>query len=90
MRLGCRISPGTLECTVTIVPHKAHVLCRQLGRELHELKPALPLFDGVTGEPRTVWNDVVLSDIHNGGLNRYTRDPLNKPVWRELTCVAHT
>jgi len=27
------------------------VLCRQVGRELHELKPALPLFDGVTGQP---------------------------------------
>ena len=46
------------------------------------------------GRPRTVWNDVVLFDIHNLtltlNLNRYTRDALNKPVWRELTCVART
>ncbi len=59
VHLGCRISFGTLECTVTIVTQKAHVVCRQVGRELHELKPALPLFDGVTGQPKTVWNDVV-------------------------------
>ena len=42
------------------------------------------------GRPRTVWNDVVLFDIHKLKLNRYTRDALNKPVWRELTCVART
>ena len=35
------------------------------------------------GRPRTVWNDVVLFDIHKLKLNRYTRDALNKPVWRE-------
>lgn len=31
-----------------------------MGRELHELKPALPLFDGVTGQPvpQTVDNRV--------------------------------
>ncbi len=33
---------------------------------------------------------LVLSDIHMLKLNRYTRDALKKPVWRELTCVAHT
>jgi len=54
MRLGCRMSPGYPDCTETIITHKVHVLCRQVGRELHELKPALPLFDGVTGQPRTV------------------------------------
>ncbi len=42
------------------------------------------------GRPRTVWNDVVLFDIHKLKLNRHTRDALNKPVWRELTCVART
>ena len=42
------------------------------------------------GRPRTVWNDVVLFDIHKLKLNRYTRDALKKPVWRELTCVART
>ena len=26
------------------------VSCRQLGVQLHELQPALPLFDGVTGQ----------------------------------------
>lgn len=26
------------------------VLCRQVGAELHQLTPALPLFDGVTGQ----------------------------------------
>ncbi len=36
------------------------------------------------GRPRTVWNDVVLFDIHKLRLNRYTRDALNKPVWRKL------
>ena len=40
------------------------------------------------GRPKTVWNNVVLSDIHK--LNRYTHDALNKPVWRELTGVAST
>ena len=35
-------------------------------------------------------NDVVLSDIHKLKLNRYTRNALNKPVWRGLTCVART
>ena len=42
------------------------------------------------GRPRTVWNDVVLFDIHKLKLNRYTHDALNRPVWRELTCVART
>jgi len=42
------------------------------------------------GRPRTVWNNVVLSDIHKLKLKRYTRDALNKPAWRELTCVART
>ena len=42
------------------------------------------------GKPRTVWNDVVLSDVHKLKLNRYVRDAQNKPVWRELTCVART
>ena len=42
------------------------------------------------GRPRTVWNNVVLFDIHKLKLNRYTRDALNKPVWRELTFVART
>ncbi|KAL0040091.1 hypothetical protein WJX79_005960 [Trebouxia sp. C0005] len=36
------------------------ILAKQMGRELHELKPALPLFDGVTGQPvpQTVDNRV--------------------------------
>ena len=42
------------------------------------------------GRPRSVWNAVVLSDIHESKLNRYTCNALNKPVWRELTCVART
>jgi len=42
------------------------------------------------GRARTVWNDVVLFDIHKLKLNRYTRDALNKPVSRELTCIART
>ena len=42
------------------------------------------------GGPRTVWNAVVLFDIHKLKLNRYTHDALNRPVWRELTCVART
>ena len=42
------------------------------------------------GRPNTAWNDVVLFDTHKLKLNRYTRDALNKPVWRELTCVART
>ena len=32
------------------------------------------------GRPRTVWNDVVLFDIHKLKLNRCTRDALNNPV----------
>ena len=39
------------------------------------------------GRPRVVWSDVVLSDIHKLKLNRCTHDALNKPVWRELTCM---
>ena len=39
------------------------------------------------GRPRIVWNNVVLFDIHKLKLNR---DAVNKPVWRELTCVART
>jgi len=42
------------------------------------------------GRPRTVRNNVVLFDVHKLKLNRYTRDSLNKTVWRELTCVART
>ena len=42
------------------------------------------------GKARTVWNDVVLSDVHKLKLNHYIRDAQNKPVWRELTCVACT
>ena len=42
------------------------------------------------GRLGTVWNNVVLFDIHNLKLNRYTRNALNKPVWRELTCFART
>ena len=42
------------------------------------------------GRPRTVWNNVILFDIHKLKLNRYTCDALNKAVWRELTCVACT
>ena len=42
------------------------------------------------GKPRTVWNDVVLSDIHKLKLNHYIRDAQNKPVWRDLTYVACT
>ena len=42
------------------------------------------------GKPRTVWNDVVLSDVHKLKPNHYIRDAQNKPVWRELTCVART
>ena len=41
-------------------------------------------------KPGAVWNDVVLSDVHNLKLNHYIRDAQNKPVWRELTCVART
>ncbi len=37
-----------------------------------------------------VWNDVVLFAIHKLKLNRYTRDALNKPVWKELTYIART
>ena len=37
--------------------------------------------------PRIVWNAVLISDIHKLKLNRCTRDALNKPVWRELTCM---
>ena len=33
---------------------------------------------------------VVLFDIHKLKLNCYTRDAVNKPVWRDLTCVART
>jgi len=33
---------------------------------------------------------IVLSDIHKSKLNRYIRDALNKPVWRELTYVARS
>ena len=36
------------------------------------------------GKPRTVWNDVVSSEMHKLKLNHYTRDAQNKPVWREL------
>ncbi len=42
------------------------------------------------GKPRTVWNNVVQSEVHKLKLTRYTRDALNQPVWRELTCVART
>lgn len=45
----CDVS--TYARTIIIITHKANMLCRQVGRELHELKPALPLFDGVTGQP---------------------------------------
>ena len=40
---------------------------------------------GLLGSP-----NVVLSDIHKVKLHRYTRDAVNKPVWRKLTCVART
>ncbi len=40
------------------------------------------------GRPRIVWSNVILSDIHKLKLHRYTCDALNKPVWRELTCIA--
>ncbi len=42
------------------------------------------------GRPETVWNHVILSDIHKLKLNRYTLDALNKPVLKELTCLALT
>ena len=41
------------------------------------------------GKPRTVRNDVVLSDVHEMKLSYYVRDA-QKPVWRELTFVART
>ena len=41
------------------------------------------------GRPWTVWKDVVLSDIHKLKLSCYTRDALNKAVWRELSYVAY-
>ena len=34
-----------MSCTVTCYDD-----CRQLGTELHELQPSLPLFDGETGQ----------------------------------------
>ena len=42
------------------------------------------------GRPRTVRNHVVLSDIHKLKLHCYTRDALNRAVWRELTYAACT
>jgi len=39
-------------------------------------------------KPRTVWNNVVLSDFRKLNVNRCTYDALNKPVRRELTCVS--
>ena len=42
------------------------------------------------GKPRTVWNVVVLSDVHKLKLHHYIRDAQNKPAWRELTYVART
>ena len=42
------------------------------------------------GKPRTVWNDVPLSDGHKLKLNHHIHDAQNRLVRREMTCVAHT
>ena len=66
-------------------------ICRMADSKL----PRLLMYGQLVGQnfrgrPRTVWNDVVVFDIHNLQLTLYTHDALNKPVWRELTCVART
>ena len=66
-------------------------VCRMFDTRL----PKLMMYGQVAGpncrgKPRTVWNDVVLSDVQKLKLNHHRRDAQNKPVWRELTCVAHT
>jgi len=38
----------------------------------------------------TIDDAMVLSDVHKLKLNHYVCDPVTKPVWRELTCVART
>ena len=42
------------------------------------------------GKARIVWTDVLLSDVRKRKLNHHNRDAQNRPVWRELTCVACT
>ena len=66
-------------------------VCRMSDSRL----PKLTLFGQVAGKncrgkPRTVWNDVLLSDVQKLKLNHHSRDAQNRPVWRELTCVART
>ena len=66
-------------------------ICRMPdGRLLELLLHGQVAKQNCRGKPRTVWNNVVLSDVHKLKLNHYTRDAQNKPVWRELTCVART
>ena len=66
-------------------------MCRMLDTRLPKLMPHGQVTGpNCRGKPRTVWNDVVLSDVQLLKLNHYRRDAQNKPVWRELTCVAHT
>ncbi len=36
---------------------------------------------------RTAWINVVQPDVQK---NNYISDAHNKPVWRKLTCIAHT
>ena len=64
--------------------------CKSSGGTIEPSEQVQSVGQNCHGRPRSVWNDVVLSDIHKSKLYRYTRDALNKPVWRELTYVACT
>ena len=42
------------------------------------------------GRPRSIWNDVVLCDLHHLNIRRPFRDAQDKPAWRARTCATHT
>ena len=45
---------------------------------------------GHVGKPRTIWNDVVLSDIHHLSMSRPYQVAQNKSAWRAQTCFTRT
>ena len=42
------------------------------------------------GRPRTIWNDVLLSDTHSLNIRRPHYDAQNKSAWRAQTVIART
>ena len=66
-------------------------VCRMLDSRL----PKVVLFGQVKrsnprGRPRKIWNDTVLSDLHQLNIKRPYRDAQNKSAWRDKTKARHT